>query len=72
MRSTTHTMRDVASLRQLYQNSQLVMATEFQRNAEWSNAAKAYLVDTILTDKPILYLYFRRSVSAQTGFNLFD
>jgi hypothetical protein len=63
----TYTMKDVALLRQLYSDKQLLMATEFQRNSVWPRAAKAYLIDTILTDRPIPVLYFRRVTSAQTG-----
>jgi hypothetical protein len=68
----THTMRDVATLKQMSESGQLIMAPEFQRNAVWPRAAKAYLVDTILTDRPIPYLYFRRSVSAQTGRSFYE
>jgi hypothetical protein len=63
----SNTIKDVATLKQLFDSSQLVLATEFQRNSVWPKAAKAYLLDTILTDRPIPYLYFRRSISAQTG-----
>src|SRR5262249_15845905 len=63
----THTTRDVATLRQLHEGDQLVLATEFQRNSVWPKAAKAYLLDTVLADRPVPYLYFRRAVSAQTG-----
>jgi hypothetical protein len=65
-------MKDVATLKQLSENSQLILATEFQRNAVWPQAAKAYLIDTILTDRPIPYLYFRRSISAQTGLSVYE
>lgn len=68
----THTMRDVATLKQLYETGDLVLATEFQRNGVWPQAAKAYLIDTILNDRPIPYLYFRRSISAQSGRSLYE
>lgn len=67
MTKRTHTTKDVATLRQLHADKQLLLATEFQRNAVWPHAAKAYLLDTILSDRPIPYLYFRRAISAQTG-----
>lgn len=63
----THTTRDVGTIQQLHQAGQLILATEFQRNAVWPKAAKAYLLDTVLADRPVPYLYFRRAVSAQTG-----
>src|SRR4051794_10917601 len=63
----TQTMKDVGTIKQLYEGGQLLLATEFQRNAVWPSAAKAYLLDTVLNDRPVPYLYFRRAVSAQTG-----
>ncbi|MGY2065349.1 DUF262 domain-containing protein [Blastococcus sp. SYSU DS0619] len=63
----TTTTKDVGLLLQLHQDGQLTITPEFQRNAVWSRAAKAYLIDTILTGSPIPVLYFQRSVSAQTS-----
>jgi hypothetical protein len=68
----TQTMKDVATLRQLFDAGQLLLAPEFQRDAVWPRSAKAYLIDTILNDRPIPYLYFRRSVSAQTGRSVYE
>lgn len=68
----TQTMKDISTLKQLFSNSQLILATEFQRNSVWPQAAKAYLLDTILNDRPIPYLYFRRQVSAQSGQSLYE
>jgi Protein of unknown function DUF262 len=64
---TSTTVKDVALLFQLHKDGQLMLAPEFQRNSVWPTAAKAYLLDTILSDRPIPTLYFTRSVSAQTG-----
>lgn len=61
------TVKDVALLHQLNKEGQLKLAPEFQRNSVWPTAAKAYLIDTILNDRPIPVLYFSRSASAQTG-----
>ncbi|MBP3977128.1 DUF262 domain-containing protein [Microbacterium sp. BLY] len=63
----TTTTKDVGLLKQLYDDGQLQLSPEFQRNAIWPRPAKAYLIDTILTGNPIPVLYFQRSVSAQTG-----
>jgi len=63
----TTTTKDIGLLRQLSAEGQLRLAPEFQRNAVWPRAAKAYLIDTILSDKPIPVLYFQRGVSAQTS-----
>ncbi len=61
------TSKDIGLLYQLHRDGQLVLATEFQRNSVWPRPAKAYLIDTILTDRPIPVLYFQRTASAQTG-----
>ncbi len=63
----TTTTKDVGLLIQLRDNKQLSLAPEFQRNAIWPRPAKAYLIDTILTDRPIPLLFFARSINAQTG-----
>ncbi len=64
-RSTT--TKDVALLRQLLKDGQLQLAPEFQRNAVWPAAAKAYLIDTILHERPMPLFFFQRGRSAQTG-----
>lgn len=64
-RSTT--TKDVSMLIQLRENEQLNLAPAFQRNSVWPRAAKAYLIDTILADRPIPVLYFERGISLQTG-----
>jgi len=61
------TTKDIGLLLQLRDDNQLTLAPEFQRNAVWSRPAKAYLIDTILTDNPIPVLYFQRVFNAQTN-----
>jgi Protein of unknown function DUF262 len=61
------TPKDVALLYQLHRENQLALASEFQRDNVWPPVAKAYLIDTILADRPIPPLFFQRTVSAQTG-----
>src|ERR1700735_1624507 len=61
------TGKDIALLYQLHRENQLVLAPEFQRDNVWPSQAKAYLIDTILTSRPIPPLFFQRTVSAQTG-----
>ena len=61
------TTKDVGLLLQLRDEGQLRLAPEFQRNSIWPRAAKSYLIDTILSEKPIPVLYFQRTVSAQTN-----
>lgn len=67
MGKRTSTTKDIGLLQQLYTGGQLKVAAEFQRNSVWPSPAKAYLIDTILNDKPIPILFFQRATSAQTG-----
>lgn len=67
MAKRSSTTKDIALLQQLFKDEQLRLAPEFQRNSVWPSAAKAYLIDTILADKPIPILFFQRTTSAQTG-----
>jgi Protein of unknown function DUF262 len=64
-RSTT--TKDIGLVHQLLETSQLRLAPEFQRNAVWPRAAKAYLIDTILSERPMPLFFFQRGRSAQTG-----
>jgi len=64
-RSTT--TKDIGLIQQLHESSQLRLAPEFQRNAVWPRAAKAYLIDTILSERPMPLFFFQRGRSAQTG-----
>lgn len=61
------TTKDIALVCQFVRDGQLKLAPEFQRNAVWPRAAKAYLIDTILTDRPMPLFFFQRGRSAQTG-----
>lgn len=67
MTKRTPTTKDIGLLKQLHDQGQLVLAPEFQRNSIWPRTAKAYLIDTILNDRPIPLLFFQRISSAQTG-----
>jgi hypothetical protein len=69
-RSTT--TKDVALLHQLLRDGQLRLAPEFQRNAVWPPAAKAYLIDTVLTERPMPLFFFQRGRSAQTGKSVYS
>ena len=64
-RSTT--TKDIGLIHQLHDSGQLRLAPEFQRNAVWPRAAKAYLVHTILSERPMPLFFFQRARSAQTG-----
>src|SRR5437016_1254091 len=67
MAKRSPTTKDIALLHQLFKNNQLTLAPEFQRNSVWPNPAKAYLIETILNDRPIPLLFFQRTTSPQTG-----
>jgi hypothetical protein len=67
MADRTYTTKDIALLKQLYDGGQLILAPEFQRNNIWPHAAKAYLIDTILNDRPIPLIFLQKITSAQTG-----
>jgi hypothetical protein len=57
----------VYDLHQRYEGGGLNLAPEFQRNSIWPPRAKAYLIDTILNDKPMPLFFFQEHRSAQTG-----
>lgn len=63
------TTKDIALLHQLQQDGQLKLQAEFQRNSVWPKPAKAYLIDTILNERPIPLFFFsvvpHRSQAAQ-------
>jgi hypothetical protein len=61
------TTKDIGLVQQLLETSQLRLAPEFQRNAVWPRKAKAYLIDTILSERPMPLFFFQRARSAQTG-----
>jgi hypothetical protein len=67
MSKRSPTTKDIGLLHQLFKNNQLTLAPEFQRNAIWPRAAKVYLIDTILNDRPIPLLFFQRAKSPQSG-----
>lgn len=63
----TPTTKDIGLLKQLHDQGQLVLEPEFQRHGVWPRAAKAYLIDTILNDRPIPLVFLQRISSAQSG-----
>ncbi|MBN1461729.1 MAG: DUF262 domain-containing protein [Armatimonadetes bacterium] len=66
------TTKDIGLLRQLHQEGQIRLAPEFQRNAVWPRSAKAYLIDTILVERPMPLFFFQRGRSAQTGRSIYS
>jgi hypothetical protein len=72
MKNTSITTKDIALLYQLYRDNQLRLRPEFQRLSVWPRAAKAYLIDTVLNQRPMPLFFFQRTVSAQSGRQMFD
>lgn len=57
---TTH--RTVTWFNKTFQRSDLELSAPFQRNPVWTNAQKAYLIDTILHGLPVPELYMQDTV----------
>jgi len=72
MKNRSITTKDIALLHQLFREGQLRLRPEFQRLSVWPRAAKAYLIDTILNDRPMPLFFFQRTMSAQSGRQMFD
>jgi hypothetical protein len=72
MKNRSITTKDIALLHQLYKDQQLRLRPEFQRLSVWPRAAKAYLIDTILNDRPMPLFFLQRTISAQSGRQMFD
>jgi hypothetical protein len=64
--------KDIGLLHQLHQGGQLKLRPEFQRDSVWPQAAKAYLIDTILNDRPMPLFFFERTRSLQTGLTTYS
>ncbi len=47
-------------------NDQLILQPKFQRRMIWVNAARSYLIDTIVRELPIPKVYMRRVVNPKT------
>ncbi|MGW1344670.1 DUF262 domain-containing protein [Kribbella sp. NPDC002412] len=61
------TTKDIGLLFQLYEEGQLKLTTEYQRNSVWPRAAKVYLIDSILRERPIPPLLVQRHSAAGGG-----
>lgn len=67
IKTSSPTTKDIALLLQLHRTGQLKLMPEFQRESIWPFAAKSYLIDTILNNKPIPIFFIQRDTSLQTG-----
>jgi hypothetical protein len=64
--------RDISVLYEMYKLGTLRLAPEFQREGVWPQAAKAYLIDTILSDRPIPLLFFSKVINAHSNRATYD
>lgn len=63
----TPTTKTVDGLAELNRDGRLDLTPDFQRNSVWPQAAKAYLIDTILNDMPIPLLFLSRERDTNTN-----
>ncbi|EKS7780433.1 DUF262 domain-containing protein [Edwardsiella anguillarum] len=49
-----------------YRNNQLELSPKFQRKSVWNDKARSYLMDTIISGKPIPKIFIRQRINAQT------
>jgi hypothetical protein len=54
------------------ERDQLILQPKFQRRAAWENAARSYLIDTIVRGLPMPKLYLRKVVSPKTQLTAFE
>ncbi|MPV35659.1 DUF262 domain-containing protein [Georgenia subflava] len=64
--------RDISALYDMYKQGTLRLAPEFQREGVWPQPAKAYLIDTVLSDRPIPLLFFSKVISSHTNRATYD
>ena len=71
----TPTTKTIDDLYQLYSEGRLNLRPDYQRNGVWPPKARAYLVDTVLMDRPIPMLFVARTRDANTnkmGYRVID
>lgn len=49
-----------------YDNEQLELSPKFQRRSVWTDTARSYLMDTIVSGKPIPKVFIRQKINPQT------
>lgn len=67
MGSRSFQVFDVEYLFNLELAGRLQLKPDFQRESIWPNAAKSYLIDTVVEDRPVPMLFLQKSASAQSG-----
>ena len=66
-KKATPTTKAIGELLDLYDDGRLDLTPDYQRNSVWPNAAKSFLIDTVLRDLPIPLLFLSRSRDSNTG-----
>jgi hypothetical protein len=60
-------IRHVLDMRIQFEEENLDLAPEFQRNSIWPSSAKAYLIDSILRNRPVPVILLQAKLSPRTG-----
>ena len=51
---------------------ELILQPKFQRRPSWENAARSYLIDTIVRELPLPKIYLRRVINPKTGLTSYE
>lgn len=62
---------DIEYLASLNAARRLALRPDYQRNAIWPAAAKSYLIDTLINDRPVPLIFLQPFTSPQTGLPAF-
>jgi len=62
----------IAQFLQWDEKNKLVLQPKFQRRSVWSEAARSYLIDTIIRGLPMPKVYLRRAVSSKTKLMVYE
>ena len=66
MERVEHESVIIQDLTGFYERDELNLAPWYQRRSVWTQAQKAYLINTILEDKPVPSIYIRHTIDLET------
>lgn len=72
MATYKRTIYSIADFIRLFDRRQLVLQPKFQRRKAWQDAARSYLIDTIVKEMPMPKVYLRRIVHEETNLEAFE
>ena len=72
MATYKRTVYSIAEFIRLSDRSQLVLQPKFQRRKAWQDAARSYLIDTIVKEMPMPKVYLRRIIHEETNLEAFE